>query len=115
MQLSQGEAKKVRDQIDAIESSSQRIASLRKAKLDAPSPLAVWAELTRLLPDTAWLASLAISQSSVTIDGTAQSAENLIALLDGSPMFEDVAFTGPVKIGRASCRERGEGGGGAEV
>jgi len=92
----QAQAKKVRDELDAIESSSQSIAALRKERLDGPSPLAVWAELTRLLPDNAWLADMAISQSGVTIDGTAQSAENLIALLDGSPMFEDVAFTGPV-------------------
>jgi general secretion pathway protein L len=92
----QSAAKKVRDEIDAIESSSQRIAGLRKETLNAPSPLGVWTELTRLLPDTAWLAGLSISERSVSIDGTAESAEDLIALLDGSPLFERVAFTGPV-------------------
>jgi len=92
----QAEARKVRDEVDAIEGSSQRIAGLRKEKLGSPSPLAVWSELTRLLPDTAWLAGLSINETGVTLDGTAQSAEDLITTLDGSPLFEKVAFTGPV-------------------
>jgi general secretion pathway protein L len=96
LEAAEVEAKKVHVEIDAIESSSQRIVALRREKLSSPSLLALWAELTRLLPDSAWLTGISVRESTVTIDGTAQSAETLIAALDGSPLFEAVAFTGPV-------------------
>jgi general secretion pathway protein L len=96
LQESRAQAQIVLERIDAIQSSSRRIAELKGRKLESPSPHAIWMELTRLLPDTAWLNGLAIDEGLVTIDGTARSAEGLIAAIDRSPLFESVAFTGPV-------------------
>jgi general secretion pathway protein L len=92
----QAEAKRVNDEVEAIAASSRELFLLRAERAASVFPLAVWAELTRIVPDGAWLAGILIDGNEVTIDGNAGSAERLIALLDDSPVFEQVTFTGPV-------------------
>jgi general secretion pathway protein L len=96
IEIAQKKALAVRKRLDQMEASSQRIVDLKRAKLDGPSPLAIWEELTRLMPDTAWVSALAIEKTQVTIEGNARFPEELIPLLDGSPLFEAVSFTAPV-------------------
>lgn len=96
IEIAQKKAVEVRKRLAQMESSSQRILDFKAAKLDGPSPLAIWEELTRLIPDTAWVSALAIDKAQVTIEGNAQLPEELIPLLDSSPLFEAVSFTAPV-------------------
>ncbi|MGE3872943.1 MAG: PilN domain-containing protein [Parvibaculaceae bacterium] len=96
IEIVQKKAVAVRKRLDQMESSSQRIIDLKTAKLQGPSPLAIWEELTRLIPDTAWLSALSIEKAQVTIEGNARSPEELIPLLDGSALFEAVSFAAPV-------------------
>lgn len=96
IEAAQKKAVEVRKRLALMESSSQRIVELKAAKLSGPSPLAIWEELTRLVPDTAWVSSLAIDKAQVTIEGNARSPEELITLLDASPLFEAVSFNAPV-------------------
>ena len=96
IETAQKKAVEVRKRLALMESSSQRTVDLKAAKLTGPSPLAIWEELTRLLPDTAWVSSLAIDKAQVTIEGNARSPEELITLLDASPLFEAVSFNAPV-------------------
>jgi general secretion pathway protein L len=95
-ETAQKKAVEVRKRLALMESSSQRIVELKTAKLSGPSPLAIWEELTRLIPDTAWVSSLAIDKAQVTIEGNARSPEELITLLDASLLFEAVSFNAPV-------------------
>lgn len=90
------DAAAVRDRIAAIEASARRVANLRLRKEAAMPTLAVWNELTRLLPDSAWLSSLSIEETNLSIEGNARTAEQLIPALNASPLFESVAFAGPV-------------------
>ncbi|MFL5258595.1 MAG: PilN domain-containing protein [Hyphomicrobiales bacterium] len=92
----QAEAKRVREEVDAITASSHELSLLRSERAASVFSLAVWAELTRIVPDRAWLTGILIDGSEVTIDGNAVSAERLVALIDDSPLFEKVSFTGPV-------------------
>jgi general secretion pathway protein L len=92
----EAEAKRVNDEVEAIAASSRELFLLRAERAASVFPLAVWAELTRIVPDGAWLAGILIDGNEVTIDGNAGSAERLIALIDNSPFFEQVSFTGPV-------------------
>ena len=96
MDAASKEAQAVRSKIDVLETSLRRVASLKHRKRNAPRLRATWNEVTKILPDTAWLSSLSIEGASLSIEGQARSAEQLIPALDSSPLFESVAFDGPV-------------------
>ncbi|MCJ7783415.1 MAG: PilN domain-containing protein, partial [Desulfobacterales bacterium] len=53
-------------------------------------------ELTRLLPNTTWIWNLKYNGNEVELSGFADSASDLIPLLDKSPLFEKVEFLAPV-------------------
>ena len=59
--------------------------------------LDVLLELTTLIPETAWVNRLNFSNDYVRLDGSAQSASELIELLESSYLFEDVAFLAVVR------------------
>jgi hypothetical protein len=54
-------------------------------------------ELTRLLAPPAWLNSLQLSRTQVSITGEADQAATLIKLLDGSRQFQGSAFSLPLQ------------------
>ncbi len=53
-------------------------------------------ELSQLLPDTVWIWNLKYNGKEIEISGYADSASDLIPLLDKSPLFERVEFMAPV-------------------
>jgi general secretion pathway protein L len=53
-------------------------------------------ELTQVLPPSVWIWNLKCSGREVEISGFADSASELIPLLDKSPLFEKVEFSSPV-------------------
>jgi Tfp pilus assembly protein PilN len=57
-----------------------------------PSVLEVLKELSERLPDTAWVIGFTFSDKGVELEGEADSASELIPLLDASPVFRDVVF-----------------------
>lgn len=68
--------------------------------------LAVLDQLTRLLPDDAWLDSVEVRGASVYVTGYAPVAASLVAQIETSPMFADAQFRSPVTPDRARGRER---------
>ncbi len=54
-------------------------------------------ELTHLLAPPAWLNSLQLTRSSVSISGQTDQAAALIKLLDGSPQFQGSSFSLPIQ------------------
>jgi len=89
-------AVKVREHVQKIETASQEVRALQQFHRQQNSLMDVWEELSRILPDSAWLQSLSFTQESVTAEGLAVSAEDLIPLLEASPLFEKVNFASPV-------------------
>jgi general secretion pathway protein L len=65
-------------------------------------------ELSRLLPDTAWLESVEIRGEAVHISGHAASAAALIGPLEASRLFAEAQFRAAVVPDRATGRERFE-------
>jgi general secretion pathway protein L len=63
-------------------------------------------ELTRLLPETTWIWNLKYNGKEMELSGFAESASDLIPLLDRSPLFEKVEFLAPVT---KEMQMRGEG------
>jgi general secretion pathway protein L len=52
--------------------------------------------LTQILPGTVWVWSFKFTGKEIEISGFADSASDLIPLLDKSPLFEKVEFMSPV-------------------
>ena len=57
-------------------------------------------ELSVRIPQDAWLKQFDFSEKGIHIRGEADSASNLIPLLEASPMFGDVAFLSAITKGR---------------
>jgi general secretion pathway protein L len=69
---------------------------LRLRKVDGPSITAVWDDITKILPDDAWLTDLRIGDEMVQLDGLSRNASQLVALLSRLPQFAEVALAAPV-------------------
>jgi len=74
----------------------QQIEILQGIKGHSPRTLDIMKELTERIPKDAWLSEMRIAEDSVIISGNAETATQLIPLLEDSPLFGDVAFLSPV-------------------
>ncbi|MEM0929535.1 MAG: PilN domain-containing protein [Pseudomonadota bacterium] len=84
----------------------QQLQELRTAKHSATSPLLLIETLSRALPDTVWLDTLYTDDDAIVMTGRASSAAPLIAELSGSPVFENVALTSPIRSDRRAGNEQ---------
>jgi general secretion pathway protein L len=90
------EAQAARKRVQDADSLSERIHLLRLRRAEGPRFVAIWEEVTRRLPDTAWLTDLRIENDTLWIDGYARSASELVGLTAASPMFSGVGLSAPV-------------------
>lgn len=67
-----------------------------RIKTQTPSGLRLLDELTRALPDDAWLTHLSLSGRELVIDGVAGSAAALVRPLEASPSVARVVFRAPI-------------------
>ena len=92
----QAKAKDVRQKIDATNASNIQAQALLSLRQNSNSTIAIWEELSRTVPDGAWLQTLSIANGKAQIDGAADDAEKLIAILEASELFRNVQFTAPL-------------------
>ncbi len=92
----QGKAKDVRQKIDVTNASNVQAQALLSLRKNSNSTIAIWEELSRVVPDGAWLQTLSIANGKVQIDGAADDAERLIGILEASDLFLNVQFTSPL-------------------
>ena len=97
------EIKKRRPEVEALEKLQKQKDDFRKemAELDQIrsgeiSKVEVLEELTRVLPETTWIWNLKYHGKEIELSGFADSASDLIPLLDKSPLFGKVEFMAPV-------------------
>ena len=107
------EVKKRKPEVEAIEKVQKQRGELAKefsefVKITSGevSKVEILKELTQILPSTVWVWNIKYSGGEVEISGFADSASELIPLLDRSPLFEKVEFLAPV----TKERERRMGG-----
>lgn len=74
-----------------------RLELLKAFRSRTRSDLGVLQELTRVLPDTAWLNQLEITSTTVTLAGEARQAGDLLKLIDDSAMFSGSSFAMPLQ------------------
>jgi Tfp pilus assembly protein PilN len=92
----------VQKQKDALR---KEIVELEQIQLAEVSKVEILRELTQLLPATVWIWNFKYRGKELEISGFAESASDLISILDRSPLFERVEFLAPV----TKERERREG------
>jgi general secretion pathway protein L len=107
------EIKKRRPEVEALEKLQKQkdnccteMSELDKIRLGEINKTAMLEELTKLLPQTVWIWSLKYNGKEVELSGFADSASDLIPLLDRSPLFEKVEFLAPVT---KEMQPRGDG------
>ena len=57
-------------------------------------------ELSRIVPNNAYLSNLRFHEGTVELQGSAENASGLVPLLERSPVFENVTFNAPSSRGR---------------
>lgn len=75
-----------------VEDARKRIERINNFQDRRPSAVVIVKELTSLVPRTAWLERFQLNGPTVEIEGFADSASELIPLLESSPLFENVTF-----------------------
>jgi len=92
----EGETKKVEKDRQQCRELIRQIETLQSIKRHSPRTLDVIKELAERIPTGTWLIEMRIAEDSVIIGGYAEAANQLISLLEDSPLFRDVAFLSPV-------------------
>ena len=100
------EAEAMRKRQGDVERLRDRIAGLRQRRLNGARVVALWEEVTRLIPDSAWLTDMRLELDTLWIDGYARSAPELVGVLAQSPLFSGVALSSPVVREEARASER---------
>ena len=100
------EAQVVRKRLQDADSLSERIGVLRLRRAEGVRVIALWDEVTRLLPDTAWLTDVRVENDVLLIDGYARSASELVGIIASSPMFSGVTLSAPVTREEPRASER---------
>lgn len=75
-------------------------------KRDQPSVVELLNELSRLLPDDAWLTDFKLSDGQIVVDGYAVDPANVLNLLEASPIFAAANFTAPVQMDAQVKKEK---------
>lgn len=101
----------LRQSKDVAGQAADRMATLIALRQGRPLAIELWAEVTRLLPDTAYLNELRVDDGALSMQGHAKSAAGLVAVLEQSPLIADAALISPVVFDDALGLERFEIGG----
>lgn len=89
------------DRIQAeFESLETRIERINALQVSGVSPLDLLNELSQIIPETAWVRDFSLSENEVQLDGYAESASELLPILEGSPLFENAVFLSTITKNR---------------
>ena len=87
---------------DAIEAAN----FLAEQQAQTPPLLDVIAEVTALLPEHTWIQRLQMTGSELELLGLSDSSQQMIELLDHSPMLDNTSFKGTIATDRRLNKER---------
>ncbi len=100
----------VRKMADQAVAESRLLQTLRAERARGPTFADLWEEISRILPDEAYLTELRLSDGKndehyVDLVGLAESAVGLPALFEKSPIFTDASLTAAITPNAADKRE----------
>jgi general secretion pathway protein L len=94
--LLQAKAKAIREKTDQAAKQNAFADSIIQQRKNALSVTRVWEELTKQIPDGAWVQALVVNEQTGRVDGLADNPEELISILERSEMLSDVKFASPL-------------------
>jgi general secretion pathway protein L len=100
------QATRLRQQVSTKQKAEADAISLRMRKVRAPLFVGVLEELSRVVPDTAFIGDMQFGPGEIIIDGWAQSAADLVGQLASSKSFVEASFVAPVTRDPARNAER---------
>lgn len=106
LQQATSRAANVRSLIAQRRVAVERIVTIRQEKTDTVPLTLIIEELSKILPDNAWLTDVELDSNNVRISGFTTSASSLVSVLEGSPYFEAPTFRNPVLRVSAEVGER---------
>lgn len=104
--LLKGKVQARRDAESRLLTTMAEAESFRKLRAATGSRLAALEELSRLLPDTAWVTDLRIEGNTIDISGLARQAVQLVPILERSQYFRDATLTAPLTFDSREDKER---------
>lgn len=99
-------AQAVREKLTKVAEAEATISDFNALRQAAISRAAILEELTKILPDSAWLTEIKIKGAAVDIAGLAVSASALMPLIEASPYFVDAQTLTPVTFDQQQNKER---------
>lgn len=93
--LRKEEVRKVEALKKEIAAVNNEISTINNFKGNRPMALTILKELTAILPKTAWLTRVRVTESTVDIEGYAGSASLLLPKLEASTSFKKAEFSSP--------------------
>lgn len=81
-----------------IEDASEAAGFLASRRAESPLAIEVLADVTARLPDDTYLDRLVIGAGTVQMQGKSQNAQQLIELVNESPLFEAASFRGSTRL-----------------
>lgn len=88
----QVEAKEIESMVRQCESLEQQIQTISQLRQQRVSTLLILQELSKRIPPTAWIQEFSFQKGNVQITGLAESAREIVEVLEDSPVFADVVF-----------------------
>ncbi len=82
----------VEDLISKNDEMEQRLQQIGQLGQNRVSVLAVLQELSARVPLSAWIQELNFNKDNIQISGYAESASELLEIIEASPLFDKVAF-----------------------
>ncbi len=99
------EARRVQNIRTQIEDASEAAGFMFRARLESPSTIRILAEVTRILPDDTYLDRLRVWDGNVQMQGKSDNAQQLIEVVNLSPMFEGAGFRGSTRLDGGTRKE----------
>jgi len=95
IQSLRGEVKKAEILMKEAAALEEELTKIRAFKEGRPPDVAVWKELTAVLPKSAWLTRLRITEKGIDIEGYAARATEILPKIEESPLFAKGEFSSP--------------------
>lgn len=92
----EAKAKTLRAELNKRAARIKEINALRLSLATQRSMTEIWEELSRVLPDTAYVTALSAKNGNLTLEGFSPSAASIIEPIESSAMFKEAAFSSAV-------------------
>lgn len=99
------EARRVQNIRTQIEDASEAAGFMFRQRVENPSTVKVLAEVTRILPDDTYLDRLRVWDGNVQMQGKSDNAQQLIEVVNLSPLFDEAGFRGSTRLDGRTQKE----------